>query len=303
MEAAPSLLRSILGHSKQLLRLQRQSAKLKLYVYRPPLSAGWSAANLSARFPKCTTFQWSGDYELTNRIGASPQATEDGDAADFYVVPFLSKCYYNHPAKYKLRAMDAALQEVLAFLRRTPWWAARPERHLFFFMSGIGAGSVPSWRSHIAKAVFIVAEGDRQAEYFREGHDIVVPGKISTKHKARQADPSSRSIFASFRGSLDAALRDADGGRVRQRNKLRRWLFRLLEGRGRQWIFSGRKSKKYVDEMDDSKFCECQPTPALGHPKRAYPSQSHALPSNPCLPAPYLHLSRHDLLRHRADAA
>ena len=130
-------------------------------------------------------------------------------------MPFLSKCYYNNPAKYKLSAMDAALQEVLTFLGRTPWWAARPERHIFFFMSGIGAGSVPSWRTQIAKAIFVVAEGDRQAEYFREGHDIVVPGKISTKHKARQVDPSDRSIIASFRGSLDAALRDAEGGEGR----------------------------------------------------------------------------------------
>ena len=250
-------MREILGHSERLLELYAQSTKLKLYVYQPPLSTGWCAANLTARFPKCQTFQWSGDWELTERMRTSGQATTNGDAADFYVVPFLSKCYLNFAAHYKLKPMDAALQQVLAFLRRTPWWDRHPERHLFFFMSGIGAGSIPSWRSQIASAIFVVAEGDRQADYFREGHDIVVPGKISTKHRGRtqQTDPVERSRVAVFRGSLDAALRDANGGRVRRRNRLRRWIFDVLEGRGKQYIFSGHKSKKYVQEMDDSRFC------------------------------------------------
>lgn len=246
----------MLQHSEELMQLRARAARLRLYVYEPPLSAGWSSSNLSARFPRCKTFQWSGDYDLINRMRASKQASKEGDTADFYVVPFLTKCYFNYVASYRLKPMDGALQQVLAYLSHAgPWWQRHPERHLFFFMSGIGAGSVPSWPEHISKAIFVVAEGDRQADYFREGHDIVVPGKISTKFKKRQKEPVQRSRLGVFRGSLDAALRDVNGARVRQRNQLRRKLFTALEGRGRQFIFSGRKSKHYVDEMDDSRFC------------------------------------------------
>lgn len=248
--------RRMLQHSPRLLKLHSQSRRVRLYVYAPPRTARWSDGNLSTRFPRCTTFQWSGDYELIQRMRASTQATKSGDDADFYIVPFLTKCYFNNVARYRLKPMDTALQHVLAYLRGAgPWWDRRPEKHLFFFMSGIGAGSVPSWQRYLESAIFVVAEGDRQAGYFREGHDVIVPGKISTKHQAQQKRPQRRKLLGVFRGSLDAALRDADGGRVRQRNKLRRRLFDALGSQGKQFIFSGHKSKKYVQEMDESRFC------------------------------------------------
>ena len=121
-----------------------------------------------------------------------------------------------------------------------------PERHIFFFMSGVGAGIVPSWHKHLAKAVFVVAEGDREAAYFREGHDIVVPGKVSAKHTPTQLASGKRKRMGVFRGSLDAALRDADGGRVRKKNRLRRALYDALSSEGKAFIFSGRKSKRYA---------------------------------------------------------
>ena len=62
-----------------------------------------------------------------------------------------------------------------------PWFDRSPERHLFFFMSGVGADVVPSWRQHLARSIFIVAE------CFREGHDIVVPGKLSVPHREHRA--------------------------------------------------------------------------------------------------------------------
>ena len=249
-------LRSVLGDSAPLLALHTRAQRLRLYIYEPPPKhAGWCAANLTVRFPKCTSFQWSGDHELIERVRASEQRVTDGDTADFYLVPFLSKCYFNFAAKYELPPMDAALQQVLAYLGARPWWARRPERHLFFFMSGVGAGIVPSWQQHLRSAVFIVAEGDRQAKYFREGHDIVVPGKVSAKHKRSQLPPADRKLLGVFRGSLDASLRDARGERVRHKNRLRHQLFDALSEEGKKVIFSGRKSKKYVAEMDDAKFC------------------------------------------------
>ena len=199
----PSMAR-ILGSSAPLLKLHSQSQKLKLYVYEPkPTEAGWCDSNLTKRFPNCKGFQWSGDYELLERVRSSPLRTMDGDSADFYLVPFLSKCYFNYAASYELKPMDSVLQQVLSFLRRTPWWKQRPDRHLFFFMSGVGAGIVPSWHKYLKESVFVVAEGDRQADYFREGHDIVVPGKVSTKHKesSKQKKTGSRKLIGVFRGS------------------------------------------------------------------------------------------------------
>ncbi|KAL3896221.1 MAG: hypothetical protein SGPRY_013320, partial [Prymnesium sp.] len=85
--------------------------RLRLFVYSPPPHAAWSDANLSNRFPKCKRFQWSGDWELIQRVRASQMLTTHGERADFYLVPFLAKCYFNHVAHYRLRAMDDALSQ------------------------------------------------------------------------------------------------------------------------------------------------------------------------------------------------
>lgn len=221
--------------STSLRALHAKAQRLRIYVYRPPRSSsGWCATNLTAQHKKCKTFQWSGDWELIQRMRRSDQYTTDGDAADFYVVPFLSKCYYNFEAKYGLRRMDVALREVMRYLKWHSWWGARPERHLFFFLSGIGAGVVPSWRAHISRSIFIVAEGDREAPYFREGQDIVVPGKIAISRAERPLPPRKRKkLVGVFRGSLDALLRDERGARVRRKNKLRHLLFETLRGNRR----------------------------------------------------------------------
>jgi hypothetical protein len=110
-------------------------------------------------------------------------------------------------------------------------------------MSGVGAGIVPSWHAHIASSVFVVAEGDREADYFRPSHDIVVPGKLGVAPLSVQRHPKERKLLACFRGSLDAALRNAEGVRVHKENRLRRWLADLLV-REKSVVFSGQKSKR-----------------------------------------------------------
>ena len=58
------------------------------------------------------------------RISVPPYAqssTSDGAEADFFLVPFLSKCYYNYEARYALPPMDAALRQVVSYLRGMPW--------------------------------------------------------------------------------------------------------------------------------------------------------------------------------------
>jgi len=170
-------------------------------------------------------------------------------------VPFLSKCYFNFVANYQLPPMSAVLDEVIAYLNRTPWWRLRPHRHLFFFMSGIGAGIVPSWRAHLSSSIFLVAEGDREADYFRYAHDIVVPGKVSVEARNRsQVLHGKRRLLAMFRGSLTALLRDSSGSRVKKPNKLRQWLAERYKHHPKILV-SGFKSAKHVRQMDSSTFC------------------------------------------------
>ncbi|KAL3896220.1 MAG: hypothetical protein SGPRY_013319 [Prymnesium sp.] len=121
-------------------------------------------------------------------------------------------------------------------------------------MSGAGAAIAPSWRSLIGRSTFIVAEGDAQADFFRKAVDVVVPGKLSVTLPSSPIPAGERRLLAVFRGSLDAALRDGEGGRVRRENKLRRRLAKQLQAE-RGVVFSGKKSKRYVQEMDESRFC------------------------------------------------
>ena len=141
------------------------------------LGTEWSMHSLTTRFPQCTKFQWSGDLELITRLSARAKRTAgDASDADFYVVPFLAKCYFNHVAKYRLDGMDAAVRRVLSFLHQSgPWWKRFPERHLFFFMSGIGAGMVPSWRTLLGRSIFLVAEGDREVCRLCIAHEMAPP--------------------------------------------------------------------------------------------------------------------------------
>ena len=92
-----------------VLRLANRSKQLKLFIYATPQAPAWSADDLASRFPRCKSFQWSGDWELIERVRKSPHLTLDGSTADFYLVPFLSKCYFNHVAHYRLEEMDKAL--------------------------------------------------------------------------------------------------------------------------------------------------------------------------------------------------
>lgn len=98
-------------HQLSLRRLAQQARLLRLYIYSPAPKIPWSAASLIARYPKCKSFQWSGDWEMLDRLQRDGRRELDGNAADFYVVPFLSKCYFNHIAKYRLEAMDEALRQ------------------------------------------------------------------------------------------------------------------------------------------------------------------------------------------------
>ena len=77
---------------------------------------------------------------------------------------------------------------------------------------------------------------------------------MSLPHQRRQRPPTERPLVGVFRGGLDAALRGPSGERVSHKNKLRRWLHSKLEGEP-GFVFSGKKSKSYVDEMDSSRFC------------------------------------------------
>ena len=168
-------------------------------MYAPPADAEWAEAHLAEAHPKCTSFQWSGDYELLRRIRKSPQRTLDPAKADFLFVPFLSKCYFNCGRLLALPKMAAALREVVSYLAAAP--GARWRRGCSVTSSSSCRGSarsiVPGWERAIGRAVFVVAEGDREADYFRYGHDIVAPGKLSAPPARRWRLAASRPTMAS----------------------------------------------------------------------------------------------------------
>ena len=69
MSMSPRL-RQVVGNATPLVRLHAQASKLKLYVYEPPATAEWCADSLTRRYPRCMSFQWSGDWELIQRVRA-----------------------------------------------------------------------------------------------------------------------------------------------------------------------------------------------------------------------------------------
>ena len=81
----------------------------------------------------------------------------------------------------------------------------------------------------------------------------MVPGKVSTKHKesSKQKKTGSRKLIGVFRGSLDVAAGPTAGVCVTRTSYA---IYSSVAGEeGHKFIFSGRKSKKYVQEMDGSK--------------------------------------------------
>lgn len=228
---------------------------LKLYTYTLHFA---DASELVRQYPKCTRFQWAGDYHLIEKIRASEYATDDPAAADFLIVPFLAKCYLNYAAHGKLSALGRAFRRLTAELETHEAWRQRPDRHVFFFMSGIGASMLPDppgWAAvpRLKEAIFIVAEGDREADYFRYGHDIVVPGWVTNVPDVASAQPGSKSILGFFRGGMDAALKDAEGHRRFKPNVLRRDLRARLQHEA-DFVFA-EKASTYASELRRSIFC------------------------------------------------
>ena len=219
----------------------------------------------------------------------------------------------------------------------TPLWWLRPSRH-----GQSKAAHLPCRPARPALPPCVL-----QAEYFRYGHDIVVPGKLSVKPLEHPKAGDRRQLLAVFRGGpvasnpsaprlqlgaipgcspvhpgrvypgcnpvcsrlqpcalnpgcnplcaggLVAALRDPEGGRVKRPNKLRKWLAKLL-AHTRGVIFSGHKSKEYVEELDGALQPPCNHT----HPACNPTHTTHtAWGSAPSLHAPG---GRRALLHHPA---
>ena len=68
-DSAPGALLDIIARTPKLAALQQRASRLQFYVYSPPAqSCGWCADSLVSRYPKCKSFQWSGDWELIQRL-------------------------------------------------------------------------------------------------------------------------------------------------------------------------------------------------------------------------------------------
>ena len=143
----------------------------------------------------------------------SPQRTLDPAKADFFVPSCPSATSTLRPAtrfpRWRRRCARSSRTS-----RRRRARSGRRRAPVFFFMSGIGAGIVPGWERAIGRAVFVVAEGDREADYFRYGHDIVAQEAPPAR---RWRPAASRPAIGVFRGALTArcAARRARASRSR----------------------------------------------------------------------------------------
>ncbi len=104
------------------------------------------------------------------------------------------------------------------------------------------------------ECIFLLAEGDRVAGFYRDGKDIIIPA-VSDLPLAHNFGGEPRPILASFRGLFDHQLRGPQGEPVTLRNKLRR-LLKTTGKRvsGHRIVVGGRKDT-YAQEMLDSLFC------------------------------------------------
>jgi len=234
-----------------------QVTGLRIYVHK--LSERFDHDALVKRYPKCSSFQWANDLRLVRYIMQSPVHTKDATAANFFLVPFLAKCWFNYVAKYRLDRMDHDVKELLNELDRTESWQRHAKRHMFLFVSGAGPTLFRSWQS-IRHASFLLAEGDRAAGIYKDARDIVIPGVSVVVPPPPSRDPHRpRRLLASFRGNLIAHMRDAEGKDLFRRSVLRIALVELAKGRDdlvvedRLYLEADRKT--YLRELEDSIFC------------------------------------------------
>jgi len=227
----------------------RVDPQLRIYVYTLGLL---DAEEMVKHHPQCKTNQWAADHYIVEKIRASHLITSNATEADFLIVPFLAKCYFNHVAHYSLSKMGAGFADVLRELELQPHWHARPDRHVFFFMSGVGASILPDRLAPLGKAVVVSAEGDREADYFRYGHDIVVPG-FSTVAKTDGTAP--KHLFASMRGRMEVVTRDPEGRVFYLPNVLRRAVEQVFHGQDCCLAGDFVEFEKYVEELRASCFC------------------------------------------------
>eukprot|EP00959_Pyramimonas_sp_CCMP1952_P139352 2916480-Pyramimonas_sp.AAC.1 len=154
---------------------------LTIHTYKLPRK--WET-DLITKYPLCSTHQWAAEVKLPHLIRRRKALVPiHPDMADFYLVPFPSKCYFNYVAGKNRQKMNMVFSDIVAHLRKDhPWWDRSAGRdHIFIFPSGIGASMVPDWKHFMPDSVFLVAEGDRSKEYVNTWKDIIIPG-VSGHH-------------------------------------------------------------------------------------------------------------------------
>lgn len=238
------------------------SKPIRFYVHK--LSKRFDAESLVKKHKKCEGFQWSNDLKFLRHV-QDGRMTEQPSEADFFLVPFLSKCWFNFEAKYKVDAMERDFKSLVEDLQTTEAWKKWPDRHLFIFSSGVGPTLAPGWRK-VRRGIFILAEGDRSAGFYESGRDIVIPGVgKATKGQVSIKDVHRpRSLLATFRGTLIRGhARDGVGKSVYCRSLLRQALLNLAKDRKDVEINDRRYTddqgtldkKSYKKELADSTFC------------------------------------------------
>lgn len=252
----------VISDGGKLAQASQKSEPLRFYVHK--LSKQFDAEGLVKKHAKCVGFQWSNDLKLLRHV-RDGKTTQDAASADFLLVPFLSKCWFNFEAKYRLDKMEQAFNAIVGELEETEAWRRWPEKHVFIFSSGVGPTLVPGWRK-VRKGIFILAEGDRSAGFYASDRDIVIPGVgKATKGQVSDLDlHRPRSLLATFRGTLVRGhARDEVGKSVFCRSLLRQALLNLAKSRKDVAINDRRYTddqgtldkKSYKKELADSTFC------------------------------------------------
>ena len=208
----------------------------------------------------CKHYQWSMEYQIPRMLRAEAQGPE---GADFFLVPFLSKCYFNYKANYNRQEMNKVFKGLVEHLRAAhPWWDRAGGRdHIFIFPSGIGASMVPDWRKYVPNSIFLVAEGDRMKDYVNTWKDIIIPATSEKVAAVEWKAFDERSTFIYFRGKFDAKEKDHFGKEKRTPLPLRTGLAKILggsDGPGKI-VFTDQRSspESYAREIRKSKFCIC----------------------------------------------
>ncbi|KAF4753991.1 hypothetical protein FOZ63_016303, partial [Perkinsus olseni] len=78
------------------------------------LPAEFDPERLVQKYQECSEWQWSNEYKFPRDLRRRVRSSVD---ADWCLVPFMAKCWFNKVAKYRVQEMAKAASKVVRFIR------------------------------------------------------------------------------------------------------------------------------------------------------------------------------------------